>query len=59
MATTDYARNTSSLRGTQDYDLWIISGYVVLSSILLAALYLASGGPGNDGDALAVMLVMP
>jgi hypothetical protein len=59
MATTEYAHTASSVEATRDYDGWIIAGYGVLGAIALAALYFASGGPGNGEAALAVMVAMP
>ena len=59
MATTKYTHTTSSVQATRDYDGWITAGYGILGSIAFAALYFASGGPGNGEAALAVMLAMP
>jgi hypothetical protein len=59
MATTEYTHAASSVQATRDYDGWIIAGYGILGAIALAALYFASGGPGNGEAALAVMVAMP
>lgn len=59
MTTTECTHNTSSLQATRDYDVWIIVAYGILGSIMLAALYFASGGPGNGDASLAVTLAMP
>ena len=59
MATTEYTQTASSVQATRDYDGWIIAGYGILGAIALAALYFASGGPGNGEAALAVMVAMP
>ena len=59
MATIDYSHTASSAHATRDYDGWIIAGYGLLGAIALAALYFASGGPGNGEAALAVMVAMP
>ena len=59
MATTEYTHTASSVEATRDYDGWIIAGYALLGAIALAALYFASGGPGNGEAALAVMVAMP
>ena len=59
MATIDYSHTASSAQPTRDYDGWIISGYGLLGAIALAALYFASGGPGNGEAAHALMLAMP
>jgi hypothetical protein len=59
MTTTEYTHTASSVQATRDYDRWIIAGYSVLGAIALAALYFASGSPGNGGAALAVMVAMP
>jgi len=59
MATIDYTHTASSAQATRDYDGWIIAGYGLLGAIALAALYFASGGPGNGEAALAVMVAMP
>jgi hypothetical protein len=41
-------------------DAWfIVAGYSALAVIALAALLMASGGPGNDEAALAIMAAMP
>jgi hypothetical protein len=59
MATINYSHTASSVQSTRDYDGWIIAGYGLLGAIALAALYFASGGPGNGEAALAVMAAMP
>jgi hypothetical protein len=59
MATIGYSHSASSVQATRDYDGWIISGYGLLGAIALAALYFASGGPGNGEAALAAMVAMP
>lgn len=59
MATIGYSHSASSVQATRDYDGWIIAGYALLGAIALAALYFASGGPGNGEAALAVMVAMP
>ncbi|WP_143199833.1 hypothetical protein [Bradyrhizobium sp. NAS80.1] len=59
MATTEYTHTASSAQATRDYDGWIIAGYGILGAIALAALYFASGGPGNGEAALAIMVAMP
>ncbi|OKO69444.1 hypothetical protein [Bradyrhizobium sp. AS23.2] len=59
MATTDYTHTASSVQATRDYDGWIIAGYGILGVIALAALYFASGSPGNGEAALAIMVAMP
>ena len=58
MATIGYSHMASSVQA-RDYDVWMIAGYVLLGAIALAALYFASGGPGNGEAALAVMVAMP
>jgi hypothetical protein len=59
MVTTEYPHTASSVEATRAYEGWIIAGYGVLGAIALAALYFASGGPGNGEAALAVMVAMP
>ena len=59
MATTAYTHTASSVKAIRDYEGWIIAGYCILGAIALAALYFASGGPGNGEAALAVMVAMP
>ena len=59
MAATEYAHTASSVQATRDYDRWITAGYGILGAIALAALYFASGGPGNGEAALAVMAALP
>ncbi|MGY8663152.1 hypothetical protein Q3C01_12380 [Bradyrhizobium sp. UFLA05-109] len=59
MATIEYNHTASSVRATREYDGWITAGYAILGLIALAALYFASGGPGNGEAALAIMLAMP
>ncbi|MGV7216985.1 hypothetical protein [Bradyrhizobium sp. UFLA05-112] len=59
MATVDYIHTAPSVQATRDYDRWITAGYAILGLIALAALYFASGGPGNGEAALAVMSAMP
>ena len=59
MATAAYTHTASSVKAIRDYDGWIIAGYGILGAIALAALYFASGGPGNGEAALAVMVAMP
>ena len=59
MATTEYTHTASSVQAARDYEGWIIAGYCVLGAIALAALYFASGAPGNSEAALAVMVAMP
>ena len=43
----------------QSYDGLIIFGYVAFAVVLLAAIYLASGGPSFGEADLAAMAVMP
>jgi hypothetical protein len=59
MATIDYIHTASSVQATRGYDGWIIAGYCLFGAIALAALYFASGAPGNGEAALAVMVAMP
>jgi hypothetical protein len=59
MATTEYTHTASSVQATRDYDVWIVAGYGILGAIALAALYFASGGPGNGEAALATVVAMP
>jgi hypothetical protein len=59
MATTEYTHTASSVQAARDYDGWITAGYGILAAIALAALYFASGGPGNGEAALAIMVAMP
>ena len=59
MATIGHFHTASSVQATRDYDGWIIAGYGLLGAIALAALYFASGGPGNGEAALAAMVAMP
>jgi hypothetical protein len=41
------------------YDPWIMLGFVVLSRILLVAIYLASGGPGLSEAEFATAIALP
>ncbi|WP_271618145.1 hypothetical protein [Bradyrhizobium sp. CCBAU 51745] len=59
MATTEYTHTASSAQATRDHDGWTTAGYGILGVIALVALYFASGGPGNGGAALAMMVAMP
>ncbi|MGY8667884.1 hypothetical protein Q3C01_36755 [Bradyrhizobium sp. UFLA05-109] len=59
MATTEYAHSAPPIQATRDYDGWIAAGYGILGLVALAAIYFASGGPGNGEVALASMLAMP
>ena len=59
MATIEHTHTASSVQATRGYEGWIIAGYGILGAIALAALYFASGGPGNGEAALAVMIAMP
>ena len=59
MATTEFIHTAPSVQATRGYDGWITAGYAILGLIALAALYFASGGPGDGEAGLAVMLAMP
>ncbi|MGJ4943324.1 hypothetical protein ACQR1W_22290 [Bradyrhizobium sp. HKCCYLS1011] len=59
MAIAGFVHSTSPAQVARNHDGWIIAGYALLAAIALAALYVASGGPGNDPAALATMVAMP
>ncbi len=57
MALAHYVYASSS--APRNHDGWFIAGYAISAVITLAALYFASGGPGNGEAALAAMVAMP
>jgi len=59
MEIAEHTASISSSSAVRSYDGWVILRYAACAAIALAAIYLASGGPGTTEANLAIATSMP